>query len=173
MFRFNVVGNTDLLSVDIQRGRDVGVPSYITIRSLCNFKKVNSFEDLYTILSYDDVEKLKQLYASVYDIDLLVGALLERPVDGGTVGPTAQCIIADVFYRIRYGDRYFFDVSNQAGSYSSAQLRTLRNLDLGHVLCATTELNEVPVNVFKTTRYSRKIKCRDHLLNLDLSAWRE
>jgi len=47
-----------------------------------------------------------------------VGALLEPPVDGGTVGPTAQCIIADVFYRIRYGDRFFFDVQNQLGSYS-------------------------------------------------------
>jgi peroxidase len=54
----------------------------------------------------------------VDDIDLLVGALLEPPVDGGTVGPTAQCIIADAFYRIRYGDRFFVDVSGQPGSFS-------------------------------------------------------
>jgi len=42
-----------------------------------------------------------------------VGALLEPPVDGGTVGPTAQCLIADVFHRIRFGDRFFFDVKGQ------------------------------------------------------------
>jgi len=54
----------------------------------------------------------------VDDIDLLVGALLEPPVDGGTVGQTAQCLLADVFYRIRYGDRFFVDVSGQPGSFS-------------------------------------------------------
>jgi len=52
-----------------------------------------------------------------------VGALLEPPVDGGTVGPTAQCILADVFYRIRFGDRFFFDVRGQPGSYSLGMCR--------------------------------------------------
>lgn len=33
-----------------------------------------------------------------------------------------------------------------------AQLRTLRNIDLGHVLCATTELDEVPMNIFKSSK---------------------
>lgn len=61
----------------------------------------------YYQLWLQDVKKLKELYTTVYDIDLLVGALLEPPVNGGTVGPTAQCILADVFYRIRYGDGFF------------------------------------------------------------------
>jgi len=47
-----------------------------------------------------------------------VGALLEPPVDGGTVGPTGQCIIADVFYRLRFSDRFFFDVRGKPGSFS-------------------------------------------------------
>jgi len=53
MFRTHVTGSQDLLSVDIQRGRDVGVPPYITIRRLCGFKEVTSFKDLSTIFSYD------------------------------------------------------------------------------------------------------------------------
>ncbi|XP_027853265.2 peroxidase-like [Aphis gossypii] len=172
MFRSHLTGNQDLLSVDIQRGRDVGVPSYTTIRKLCGFKEITSFEDLTEFLSIEDVGELKALYSSVDDIDLLVGALLESPVDDGTVGPTAQCIIADVFYRIRYGDRFFFDVQNQRGSYSQEQVRILKNLDLGHVLCATTELEEVPKYIFKTTRFSSTIiKCKRHLQDLDLSSW--
>lgn len=31
------------------------------------------------------------------------------------------------------------------------QLETLRNLDLGHVICATTEMDEVPINIFDPT----------------------
>jgi len=61
---------------------------------------------------------LQQFYDSVEDIDLLVGALLEPNVDGGMVGETARCIIADGFYRIRYGDRFFCDVENQPGSFA-------------------------------------------------------
>jgi len=61
---------------------------------------------------------LKQYYDSVEDIDLLVGALLEPRVDGGMVGETARCIIADGFYRIRYGDRFFCDVEGQSGSFT-------------------------------------------------------
>ncbi|CAI6343920.1 unnamed protein product [Macrosiphum euphorbiae] len=173
MFHTHLSGNEDLLSVDIQRGRDVGIPPYTVVRKLCGFPEVNSFEDLLNIIPNYDVKSLKVQYATVYDIDLLVGALLEPPVDGGTVGPTAQCILADVFYRIRFGDRFFFDVRGQPGSYSLAQLRTLRNIDLGHVLCATTELDEVPMDIFKTSRRSPMMKCKSKLSKLDFSAWRE
>lgn len=53
MFRGHLTGNQDLLSVDIQRGRDVGVPPYTTIRKLCGFKEITSFEDLTEILSIE------------------------------------------------------------------------------------------------------------------------
>ncbi|KAL4120864.1 hypothetical protein QTP88_013477 [Uroleucon formosanum] len=155
MFHNIIPGDQDLLSVEIQGGRDCGLP------------EIYSFEDL----SY--VKKLKELYTTVYDIDLLVGALLEPPVNGGTVGPTAQCILADVFYRIRYGDGFFFDVRGQPGSCSLAQLKTLRNMDLGHVICATTDLDEVPSNIFDPLSYSQMVTCQNHLLSLDLSVWRE
>jgi len=36
--------------------------------------------------------------------------------------------------------------------YDVGQLRALRKIDLGHVLCATTELDEVPTDIFKTSR---------------------
>lgn len=46
MFHFfpNGVQDQDLLSIDIQRGRDTGVPSYNTIRELCGFQKVATFD---------------------------------------------------------------------------------------------------------------------------------
>jgi len=50
MFNTHLTGNQDLLSVDIQRGRDVGIPPYTTVRKLCGFPEVNSFEDLLNII---------------------------------------------------------------------------------------------------------------------------
>lgn len=45
MFHYysNGVQDQDLLSIDIQRGRDTGVPSYNTIRELCGFQKAETF----------------------------------------------------------------------------------------------------------------------------------
>lgn len=61
---------------------------------------------------------LKKLYATVNDVDLHVGTLLEAPEDGSIVGPTARCILSDNFFRYRYGDRFFYDVQGQPSSFT-------------------------------------------------------
>lgn len=53
------------------------------------------------------------------DIDLLAGLLLEKLSNGAIVGPTTRCLIADGFYRFKAGDRFFYDVQGQPGSFSS------------------------------------------------------
>lgn len=59
------------------------------------------------------------LYDSVDDIDLFIGAISERAVEGALVGPTFQCIIADQFLKLKRGDRYFYDLGGQSGSFTS------------------------------------------------------
>lgn len=39
------------------------------------------------------------------------------------VGPSAACVIGDSFYRFRAGDRFFYDVQGQPGSFSPGTLR--------------------------------------------------
>lgn len=46
----SVFGYQDLLSIDIQRGRDCGLPTYNTMRNLCGLSTVTSFDDLNGIL---------------------------------------------------------------------------------------------------------------------------
>lgn len=41
-----LVADQDLLSIDIQRGRDVAVMTYVQVRKLCGLSQVSSFEDL-------------------------------------------------------------------------------------------------------------------------------
>lgn len=53
MFHNLVTGDQDLLAVDIQRGRDVGVPNYIKMREWCGLPEICSFEDLLDFVSYD------------------------------------------------------------------------------------------------------------------------
>ena len=68
---------SDLVAINIRRAYDRGLPGYTRFRNLrrCRLRKVRTFEDVVTVASFDptDVEKLKEVYEDVRDIDLFVG----------------------------------------------------------------------------------------------------
>ncbi|XP_025201922.1 peroxidase-like [Melanaphis sacchari] len=176
LFRFNLpdITGQDLLSIDIQRGRDVGLPVYNEVRTICGIPRANSFDDLLDLIPFKAIQILKTLYATVHDIDLHVGALLEMPEEGSMVGPTTRCILSDSFFRYKYGDRFFYDVQGQPGSFTQEQLKTIKQINLGHVICATTNLLTLPLDIFKSLHDFSSIKwnCDEHF-KIDLEAWRE
>ena len=69
---------SDLVSLNIQRGRERGLPSYTTYRNkFCKITPiVNSFEDLKEAgITQKDIDNLKSQYQSVNDVDLFVGGM--------------------------------------------------------------------------------------------------
>lgn len=95
----------DLVSLNIQRGRDHGLPGYTKWREYCGLGKVDSFSDLEGHLDPQTLQDISMLYRSVHDVDLYTGALAELPTAGGIIGPTFSCLIADQFVRLQRGDR--------------------------------------------------------------------
>ena len=67
---------SDLISINIQRGRERGVSGYTKYRNLplCGLPKVRSFEDLVQKAGFDrqDVTNLRNIYKDVRDIDFFV-----------------------------------------------------------------------------------------------------
>jgi peroxidase len=61
------------------------------------------------------------VYASVDDIDFYIAGISERPAAGALVGPTFQCIIADQFLKLKQGDRFFYDLGGQSGSFTESK----------------------------------------------------
>ena len=57
------------------------------------------------------------------DIDLYVGMILEEPSrsSGALVGDTFLCLIGDQFARLKLGDRYFYDLERQSGSFTQGK----------------------------------------------------
>jgi hypothetical protein len=79
-----------LPALNIQRGRDHGLPGYNLYREKCGLNRAYKFEDFDNIPS-NVVEKWKALYASPDDVDLFVGLFSEFPLERAFIGPTAGC----------------------------------------------------------------------------------
>ncbi len=134
-------GGLDLASLNIARGRDHGLADYNSTRKAYGLPKVTSFDQITT--DKDVQTKLKQLYGSVDNVDLWVGALAEKHLPGSSVGPTLKAIIADQFTRLRDGDRLWYQ-----NNFSGALLKQIDNTTLTDIIRRNTSLTNLQANVF-------------------------
>jgi peroxidase len=102
-------GGLDLPSLNLQRGRDHGLPSYNDARRDYGLRRVHSFSDI----SSNPViaANLASVYASVDDVDPWIGALSEDHVQGAMVGELIYAVLSDQFGRLRDGDRFYYENS--------------------------------------------------------------
>ncbi|KAL4126888.1 hypothetical protein QTP88_011088 [Uroleucon formosanum] len=122
----------DIVSLDIQRSRDHGIPSYTQFRKYCGLKAIENVQDLSEIMVEGAADRLLKQYQSWNDIELLVGALSEKHVDDAMVGPTMRCIIKEQFVRTRIADRYFYEAP---GVFTDNQLEEIRKFTLSRFIC--------------------------------------
>lgn len=127
-------GGLDLVSLNIQRGRDHGLADYNTTRQACGLSPVNDFSDITnnTVLA----SQLETLYGNVNNIDLWVGILSEDPAPHSIVGPTAKAILVDQFERIRDGDRLWYE-----NRFYGKLLKALKMTKLSEVIERNTDIN--------------------------------
>ena len=99
-------GGFDLASLNVQRGRDHGLPGYPACRAAYGLPAPAGFGDV----ARDPVvaQRLASVYASVDDVDPWVGGLSEAPVRGALVGPLIRAVLRDQFERVRDGDRFWY-----------------------------------------------------------------
>ncbi|KAK3087688.1 hypothetical protein FSP39_009192 [Pinctada imbricata] len=105
----------DLPAVNIQRGRDHGLPGYNKWREWCNLPVAKTFSQL---RDHDrhTTKLLSQLYRFTYlidrhpdDIDLFAGAMAETTIPDSLVGPTFACILSMQFQALKRGDRFWYE----------------------------------------------------------------
>ncbi|GAA5504719.1 peroxidase family protein [Novipirellula caenicola] len=134
-------GGFDLVSLNIQRGRDHGLADFNSVRTAYGLDAYESFAE---ITSDSELSaKLESLYGDVNNIDLWVGLLAEDHADDSSLGETASTIIADQFERIRDGDRFYYE-----NTLSDREIRVIENTTLADVIQRNTDINSLQENVF-------------------------
>lgn len=129
-------GGMDLASLNIQRGRDHGLPDFNTMRESFGLPRYRNFSEMAN--SPELANKLQQVYGSVDQVDPWVGMLCEPPVEGAAVGPTLRHILSDQFERLRDGDRFWYENDPDL----APMLDELRQTDLMEVMRRNTEIGD-------------------------------
>jgi hypothetical protein len=139
-------GGLDLAALDIQRGRDHGLPDYNTMRRLYGLGPVTSFDQ---INSDPEIQaKLQALFGTVDNIDLFVGALAEDHLPGSSVGPLVHAIVGNQFERLRDGDRFFYAGDALLHSDAVRRVIALEDVTLANVIRWNTNVTHIQDNVF-------------------------
>lgn len=174
-------GHMDLLALNMQRGRDHGLPTYGKYRSLCGLRRIRSWRHLNRVMQPGAARIFRRLYKRPSDIDLFAAGIAERHATyrdprGNRreleVGPTFTCLFQQQFKAMRDGDRYFYENS---GVFSQQQLQAIKKVTLSTVLCNNLKgIVSIQPSAFHVgdAMNNRRISC-SRIPTLDLAPWSE
>ncbi len=133
-------GGLDLAAVNIQRGRDHGLPSYNEARRGLGLGGYTSFDQITS--DAEIAQRFRDIYGTTDGqdnidlVDLWIGGIAEDAYNGGMVGELFNVIISDQFQRLQDGDRFFYladqDLLNLVPDIGDTRLSDIivRNTDI-------------------------------------------
>ena len=157
----------DLAARNIQRGREHAIPSYRDYQQYCydTFGVSSEFTTLTTEL------RLRDLYGKRGfrdGIDLWVGGLSEKRMEGSNLGPTLACIIGKTFADLRDGDRFYWE---NPGVFTEDQQTSLSNIKFSKVICDNADdITKIIPKAFETGQQEEDC---DSLSSLNLNLWKD
>ncbi|EDL62366.1 peroxidase family protein [Gimesia maris] len=142
----------DLAALNIQRGRDHGLPTYNQCRVDYGLKNIQNIKELANIVKDESrLNRLQQAYGSkVNDIDLWIGGLCEAPVKGAIVGPLFSAIIKEQFLRLRNGDRFWYE-NQEVSGFTTNEIKKLKATRLSDVIKRNTMIIKIQEDVFRVS----------------------
>ena len=111
----------------------------------------------------------------IFNSSRFSGMLEPRPSDGGVLGPTFQCIVAEQFRRLRVGDRFWHEnaanpsLNTDRTAFNAAMLWEIRRTTFAKILCDNAD--DIPLISRKVLEQSNKrVPCSD-LPTVSLEPW--
>ncbi|MBK8556516.1 MAG: T9SS type A sorting domain-containing protein [Lewinellaceae bacterium] len=121
-------GGLDLVSLNIQRGRERGLPDYNTLRTDFGLAPVGTLMEVNSDMLM--FFTLQGLYGTPENLDPWVGMLAEDHLPGSQFGATATAVISRQFQALRDGDRFYYENDPAISSTEKANLKSTRLADV-------------------------------------------
>ncbi|XP_004709888.1 thyroid peroxidase [Echinops telfairi] len=171
LFVLSDSGTLDLASLNLQRGRDHGLPGYNEWREFCSLPRLKTQADLNTaIANRSIVEKIMNLYKHPDNIDVWLGGLAENFLPGARTGPLFACIIGRQMKALREGDWFWWENRHV---FTEAQRHELEKHSLSRIICDSTGLTRVPADAFQVGKFPQEFESCENIPQMNLEAWKE
>ncbi|CAJ0926030.1 unnamed protein product [Ranitomeya imitator] len=160
----------DLGAINLQRGRDHGLPGYNAWRRFCGLSEPSNVAELAQVLRNRPLaEQFMSLYGTPRNIDIWIGAVAEPLLPNARVGELLACLIGNQFRRTRDGDRFYYERPTE---FTIAQKRAIDRATMSRMICDNTAISQVPRNVFLANTFPGNFVSCSQIPILDLSPWR-
>jgi peroxidase len=167
-------GVVDILSLDVIRGRENGIPNYAHVaKSLGNDRGMYSSLDCPLQLEtqgtddpiecflkitaadpadptdeeFDVADVLRNVYGKALNVDAIIGMLAEPHLAGLSIGENFATLSADQFKRSRDGDRFWFENDDQ---FEPVDLAAIRRTTMKDLLIRNFDITLLPDEIFAT-----------------------
>ena len=175
LFETDTQSGMDLATLNMQRGRDHGLPPYTVWKrwaarndtcSLTTGSRLSfGFANIVTVIQF------LKLYGSLDTVDLWLGGLAEATVPGAIIGPTFACILGEGFKNLRDGDRFYYENVKEDhldALFTAEQRDEIEKASLSRIICDNADnIQEIQPNAFLL---EPREQCSS-LPQVDLSAW--
>lgn len=134
---FGITLGVDLAALNIQRGRDHGLPSY-----------QDAWYQLLAMGLVSGSDGLPQGVLDTYEgasVDLFIGGLSVEPYLDSLIGELFHAILSDQFSRLRAGDRFWFE---NLAFHDPGLVGWLNDLRLSDLFAWNTDIGYIQSNVF-------------------------
>ena len=164
LFQSPATQGLDLASLNLQRGRDHGLPPYLIYRNFC-FEKFGITSNIENDLT---LARFLKLYGSLDTAELWLSGLAEDRPSDGLLGATFACIFGLTFKGAREGDRFFW---LRPHVFTIRQRNSIRSDSIARVICDNSDgITSIQPDAFLTNQTC--IPCSE-LGRVDLNLFRE
>ena len=146
-------GGLDMCAIDIQRGRDHGLPNYNQLRQQLGFDEATNWSDITD--DSETIEKMSLAYSDVNQADPIMGMYAEKHVEGSSLGVTMHALIEEQFIRSRDGDMFYFENDIELDSH----MPSIKESTLTSIILRNTDINKMQCNSMFYETDSENMSC--------------
>lgn len=134
----------DLITLNLQRGRDHGLMDYMSLRTALSCEPITSFDQISSDPAISS--KLAQAYNNnLNDIDPWIGMLSEDKLQDSSFGHTMSQLLYKQFSALRDGDYYYYE---NDPALTTAEKNNIRSTQLKDIISRNTNTGTLSGAVF-------------------------
>jgi len=142
-------GGFDLAAINIQRGRERGLPSINDLRRTLNLLPYKTI----SVVNPENItliRKLESLFSDIESVDLWVALLSEKKLEGTIFGETMVAFLTHTFKNLRDGDRFFYEIDP---ILSAEDKKLIRDVQFNQLVLANTTIKKMQSQIFTQVNF--------------------